>query len=115
MRTLVGNQIVFTEVPPSVTIQSGPTPPEVLPSPPSPFGPYDTIMMSPTGVDIMSPTGIRLTSGTNSISVMPTGITITSAAPIEVIGLSEIKIQAPTTNIGPGVTCSINAGVVTIN
>ena len=40
-RTLVGNQIVFTEVPwPSVTvIQNGPTSPIPIPSPPSPCGP----------------------------------------------------------------------------
>src|SRR5690606_29811971 len=35
-RTLAGNQIVFTEVPPSVTIQTGPTPPGVIPAPPTP-------------------------------------------------------------------------------
>src|SRR5262245_6023917 len=35
IRTLAGNQIVFSEVPPSVTIQTGPTSPVPVPTPPS--------------------------------------------------------------------------------
>ena len=52
LRTLVGNQIVFTEAPPTVTIQSGPTPPAVIPAVPTPAGP-PTVILSPTGIQIL--------------------------------------------------------------
>ena len=49
IRTLVGNQIVFQEVPPAITIQNGPTSPVPIPSPPIPTGPYQTLKLDPTG------------------------------------------------------------------
>lgn len=43
IRTPLGNQIVFTEVPPTLTIQNGATVPI---SPPSPVGPHQTITLN---------------------------------------------------------------------
>jgi hypothetical protein len=115
IRTLVGNQIVFTEAPPSITIQTGPTSPVPMPTPGSPVGPHQTVEIGPTGIRITSPLGITLMSGLNSISITPAGISISGPAPVELLSLGEIKIQAPKTGIGPGVECSINAGMVRIN
>ncbi len=55
IRTMAGNQIVFTEAPPSIMIQTAPTPPTALPAPPSPTGPHQTIAMTPAGVQVTTP------------------------------------------------------------
>jgi len=110
IRTLAGNQIVFTEVPPSVTIQTAPTPPSVLPSPPSPTGPYQTIMMSTAGIQIMSPTpiqimspaGIQIVAGTNIINLTPDGITITGTPNLNLAAAGTLNIAAPAVNITGG-------------
>ncbi len=111
IRTLAGNQIVFTEVPPSVTIQTGPTPPSVLPSPPTPTGPYQTIMMSTAGIQIMSPTpiqimspaGIQIIAGTNIINLTPDGITITGAPNLNLVAAGTLNITGTAVNITGGV------------
>ena len=110
IRTLAGNQIVFTEVPPSVTIQTGPTPPAVLPAPPTPTGPYQTIMMSTAGIQIMSPTpiqimspaGIQIIAGTNIINLTPDGITITGAPNLNLVAAGTMNLTAPAINITGG-------------
>jgi Type VI secretion system/phage-baseplate injector OB domain len=110
MRTLAGNQIVFTEVPPSVTIQTGPTPPGAIPAPPTPTGPYQTIMMSaagvqimsPTPVQIVSPTGVNIVVGGNLVSVTPGGITITGTPTLNLTASATVNIAAPAINITGG-------------
>ncbi len=109
IRTLAGNQIVFTEVPPSVTIQTAPTPPAVIPAPPTPTGPYQTIMLSSAGIQIMSPTpiqiispaGIQIMAGTNIINLTPDGITITGAN-INLAAAATVNITGPAINITGG-------------
>jgi phage baseplate assembly protein gpV len=73
LRTLAGAQIVFQELPPTIYIQT-PTPPEVVPLPPSPVGPHQTMMLSPAGINVMSPTQITLQSGTSTVTVSPAGV-----------------------------------------
>lgn len=110
IRTLAGNQIVFTEVPPSVTIQTAPTPPSVMPSPPTPTGPYQTIMMSTAGIQIMSPTpiqimspaGIQIVAGANIINLTPDGITITGTPNLNLAAAGTLNIAAPAVNITGG-------------
>jgi type VI secretion system (T6SS) baseplate-like injector VgrG len=110
IRTLVGNQLVFTEIPPSVTLQNGPTPPQVLPSPPTPTGPYQTIFMSPAGIQMTSPTPIQLISpagvniivGANIISVTPAGITITGTPNLTLAAAATMNLTAPAINITGG-------------
>jgi hypothetical protein len=116
IRTLVGNQIVFTEAPPSLTLQTGPTPPAALPAPPTPTGPYQTIMMSSAGIQVMSPTpiqivspaGIQIMCGANVINLTPDGVTITAAANLNLVAGAAINIQAAG-------TCSITAPLVKLN
>jgi len=76
VRTLVGNQIVFEDVPPAITIQTSPTPPVPIPLPGSPVGPHQTIRISPAGVEVTSPVSIRLQVGTNTLLISPAGITL---------------------------------------
>jgi hypothetical protein len=110
IRTLAGNQIVFTEVPPSVTLQTGPTPPSVMPSPPTPTGPYQTIMMSTAGIQIMSPTpiqimspaGIQIVAGANIINLTPDGITITGTPNLNLAAAGTLNLTAPAINITGG-------------
>ena len=54
VRSLLGNQIVFNETPPMVTIQNGPTPP-LSPAPPAP-GAYQTVMLTPAGIVVSATT-----------------------------------------------------------
>ncbi len=114
IRTLVGNQIVFTEAPPTVTIQSGPTPPVTIPAPPTPAGP-PTIILSPTGVQIIF--------GLNIINMTPDGITITGTPNLNLVATAAITITAPTvtingaaaTNVQSAGMCSVTAPLVKIN
>jgi hypothetical protein len=115
IRTMAGNQIVFTEAPPSVTIQTAPTPPVALPAPPTPTGPYQTIMLSsagiqitsPTPIQIMSPTGIQIVAGTNIINLTPDGITITGAPNLNLAAAGVVNIT--------GTAINITGGLVKIN
>jgi Type VI secretion system/phage-baseplate injector OB domain len=111
IRTLAGNQLVFTEAPPSVTIQTAPTPPATLPLPPSPTGPHHTVMLSPAGIQVMSPVGIQIMSaagtvniavGANVISVTPAGITVTGSPNLNLAASGVLNITAPTINITGG-------------
>ena len=117
IRTLAGNQVVFTEVPPTITIQTGPTPPVPIPMVPTPAGPPTIIMsMLPAGPSIqimlgtnvinMTALGIQIMSGTNVINMTPDGITVT-APNINFIGQVSVSVTAP--------IVSLKGGLVTIN
>ncbi len=90
IRTTAGNQIVFSDVPPSLTIQVAA--PAAVPATPS--GPANMIM-SPAGIQfvcgtttmIISPAGITLQSGQNVITMTAGGINIASAAPVSIVGV----------------------------
>ena len=114
-RTLVGNQIVFTEAPPTVTIQNGPTSPVPIPSPPVPTGPYQTVTLTPAGVmvsatqaQIIATAGVQIVVGSNIVAITPAGISITSTGTIDLTAAGAISITA-------GGVCSIQASLVKIN
>lgn len=114
IRTLVGNQIVFTEAPPTVTIQSGPTPPSTIPAPPTPAGP-PTVILSPTGIQILF--------GLNVINMTPDGITITGTPSLNLVATASITLSAPNvtingaaaTNVQSAGVCNVTAPLVKIN
>lgn len=114
IRTLAGNQIVFTEVPPAVTIQSGPTPPVTIPAPPTPAGP-PTVILAPTGVQILF--------GLSIVNMTPDGITITSTPNLNLTATASINIAAPNvtingaaaTNVQSAGVCNVTAPLVKIN
>jgi phage baseplate assembly protein gpV len=114
LRTLAGNQIVFTEAPPTVTIQSGPTPPAVIPAVPTPAGP-PTVILSPTGIQILF--------GLSIINMTPDGITITGTPNLNLTATAAITLTAPTvtingaaaTNVQSAGVCSVTAPLVKIN
>lgn len=105
VRTLVGNQIVMTEAPPTITIQTGPTPPVVLPTPPTPAGP-PTILLSPAGVVVMFGTnvinmmqaGIQIMAGSNVINMTQDGTTI-AAANLNLAAVGSVNISGAAINI----------------
>lgn len=114
IRTLAGNQLVFTEAPPTVTLQAGPTPPAVIPAPPTPAGPA-TIMLSPAGIQIIF--------GLSIINMTPDGITITGTPNLNLAASAAITITAPTvtingaaaTNVQSAGVCNVTAPLVKIN
>lgn len=114
LRTLAGNQLVFTEVPPTVTLQSGPTPPLTIPAPPTPAGP-PTVILAPTGIQILF--------GLNIINMTPDGITITGTPNLNLTAAAAINMTAPTitingaaaTNVQSAGVCSVTAPLVKIN
>jgi hypothetical protein len=116
IRTLAGNQLVMTEFPPTVTIQNGPTAPEVLPAPPVPTGPYSSVMLSSAGVTAMGPTVISLQVATSSVIITPTTITLQCGSNVVALGPQGIEIaSAGTINITAAGHCSILAPTVSIN
>ena len=114
LRTLAGNQLVFTEVPPTVTLQSGPTPPVTIPAPPTPAGP-PTVILAPTGIQILF--------GLNVINMTPDGITITGNPNLNLVASASITLTAPkvsivgatSTDVLSGGTVSVTAPMVRIN
>jgi hypothetical protein len=114
MRTLAGNQIVMSEVPPTVTIQAGPTPPAVIPAPPTPAGP-PTVILAPTGIQILF--------GLNVINMTPDGITITGTPNLNLVATASITLTAPNvtingaaaTNVQSAGVCNVTAPLVKIN
>jgi hypothetical protein len=114
IRSPLGNQLVFTEVPPTLVLQNGPTPPEVIPAPPVPAA-YQSIVLSPAGITAMA-TNVIVTAaasmnfivGSNVVTINPSGVTITSAGELNLTAASGINIAA-------GGTVTIMGALVTIN
>lgn len=100
IRTLVGNTIMFTEVPPTITIQT-----------PS----LQTIVMSPAGIQIQT--------GASIINMTPDGVTITGTPNLNLVASAAVNITAPTvtingataTNVQSAGVCNVTAPLVKIN
>jgi phage baseplate assembly protein gpV len=116
IRTLTGNQIVFTEAPPSVTIQTAPTPPVVMPSPPAPTGPYQTISMNPAGVQVATPIMMSIMVGaTTSVIVTPGAVNVQVGSATLAITPGAIAMHAPTISLVADGKVTIAGALVTIN
>jgi hypothetical protein len=99
IKTLAQNQIMITEVPPSITIQ-------VLST-------GQTILISPAGIQILSganvinlgpPTGppmIQLMAGGDVVNMTPDGITVTSGGNVNITG-AVISLTGAVVNISGG-------------
>ena len=100
IKTLVGNQIMITEVPPSIMIQVMAT--------------GQTILIAPTGIQILSganvinlgpPTGpptIQILSGSNVVNLSPDGVTISGTPNLNLAASGVLNITAPAVNITGG-------------
>jgi hypothetical protein len=87
IRTPAGNQIVFTEIPPSVTIQSGPSAPVPTPGP-------TTLNLSAAGALLASLTSITLMVGASSmISITPASIVLQAGGNVISLTPAGILIQ----------------------
>ncbi len=119
IRTLAGNQIVITEAPPSIALQTAPTPPITMPAPAVPSAPYNTIMLSPAGIQIQAMTGmgIHLQAGpTTQIMLQPGIILLQSGSSQMVISEAGINITAAgSLGISAAGPCNITAPIVKIN
>ena len=93
IRTLTGNQLVFNDLAGIAALQSSPTAPEVLPTPPSPAGPHQSVFLSPAGIQITSPTSITLSVQGTTISITPAGVVITAPA-VSVIAAGDASIES---------------------
>jgi hypothetical protein len=100
LKTLVGNQIIFTEAPPSIIIQVMTT--------------GQTIMISPAGIQILSgpniinlgpptaPGTLQVVSGQNVINMSPDGVTITGTPNLNLAASGMLNLTASTINITGG-------------
>jgi phage baseplate assembly protein gpV len=101
IRTPLGNQIMFTEAPPTITITTA----------------------SMTQTIILNPTGIQIIAGTNVINMTPDGITISGTPNLNLVATGALNITAPTITINGAATtnvlsagvCNITAPLVKIN
>ena len=96
IKTLAQNMIMFTDVPPSITIMA-------------PTG--QTIVMNAAGIQILSDpkdvisitaAGIQIVSGSNMVSMTPDGITISGAPNLNISAATAMNIAAPTINLVGG-------------
>ena len=78
----------------ALTIQSGPTPPVTIPAPPSPVGPIQTIALNAAGIQIVGGPTITIICGDvnspSTVTIGPQGVTIATAATIELIAGASI-------------------------
>ena len=99
IRTLAGNTIMITELPPSITIQTAAG---------------QTILMSPAG--------IQITAATSVVNLTPDGVTVTGAN-VNLVGTAAVNITAPNvtingaaaTNVQSGGVANVTAPLVKIN
>jgi uncharacterized protein involved in type VI secretion and phage assembly len=101
IRTLAGNQINFTEVPPGISILT-------------PGGNLVQLGQPGIGVVVRSDTGAQITVGNTVFTVTTAGVTITSAN-ISVKADTQLNLTAPEVNITGTATCNIRGGMVNIN
>ena len=87
IRTPLGNQIIFTEAPPSITISTA----DMLHS------------------IVMSSAGIQIVSGTNIINMTPDGITITGTPNINLVASGAINISGVSVTITGAGTTSVGS------
>jgi hypothetical protein len=87
IRTLAGNTIMFTEVPPTITIQ--------------------TASMQTV---IMSPAGIQIQTGASIINMTPDGVTITGTPNLNLAASAAINIAAPNVTINGATAASVLSG-----
>jgi hypothetical protein len=112
IRTLLGNQLVMEETPPTLTIQNGPTPP-VLPAPPVPSGPYQTIMLTPAGI-IATGTTVSIVTPGGTVTVTPAGVAVAGAT-VTLAATTALNLTAPAINITAAANCTITGAMVIIN
>jgi len=86
IRTPTGNQIVFTEIPPTITITTA------------------TMAQSV----VLSPAGIQVIAGTNIINMTPDGITM-SGANINLVATTNVTIAAPNVTIVGAATTTVGS------
>jgi hypothetical protein len=100
IRTLTGNTIMISEIPPTITIQTAS---------------MQTIVMSPAGIQIQT--------GASIVNMTPDGITVTGTPNLNLIASAAINITAPTvtingataTNVLSGGTVNVTAPLVKLN
>jgi Type VI secretion system/phage-baseplate injector OB domain len=100
IKTLAQNQIMITEVPPSIMIQVETT--------------GQTILISPAGIQLLSganivnlgpPTGppmIQLTAGSDIVNMTPDGITVTSGGNVTITASGMMNLTGSVVNITGG-------------
>jgi hypothetical protein len=96
IKTQAQNMIMFTEVPPSITIMC-PTGQTIVIN-----GAGIQIMSDPKDVISMTPGGVQIVSGSNIISMTPAGITLTGAPNLTISAATSVSISAPTINLVGG-------------
>ena len=101
IRTLVGNQLMFTEVPPSISITT-------------PDGNGIVLGEPSAGVAVASATGATIRVGDAVITITPSGVDI-AAANITLTATAQLTLKAPTIDINGAATCNIRGGLVNIN
>jgi len=115
IRTLAGNQIVITETPPSIMLQTAPTPPSALPAPPSPTGPHQTIAMTSAGVQIMTPTQVQITVGSIVVTVSPAGVVAVVGNSSLSVTNAAISLHAPAISLVAEGTVDIKGATIRLN
>src|SRR5260370_14628548 len=93
IRTLVGNQIMFMDIPPSIQILT----------------PGGAAMNLGQGlINMLAAGGLTITVGDVIITVAPDGVNIVGAKTIKMLATTAIAMTAPTINITATGLCNIN-------
>lgn len=116
IRTLSGNQVVISETPAAVTVQSAPTAPEALPAPVTPVGPHSSLQVASDGIRAHSPASVEIKIGaTTQILATPTSITIEKGASKIELFDAAVSIKSPAISIEADGLVTIKGSQVHIN
>jgi len=101
IRTPLGNQIMFMDVPPTIQIMT--TSGQML-------------TLSPAGVTIVSPISVQMIVGDNIVTISPKGVDVVAAKTLSISAGGSVSINAGgALTLTAAGTCSITAPMVRIN
>lgn len=115
LRSQGGNQIVFTETPTSITIQTGPTPTQSLPAQVSPTGPHNSLALGSSGVSIATPTQVEIAVQTTKVTITPSAVTITLGSNSIAMSTSGVQINGANITINATGPLTLKGNPVLIN
>jgi hypothetical protein len=100
IRTLVGNEIAFTEVPPTIRIST--------------LAPINGVLLGPSGIVVSSATSVVVEVGPTVVTIVGASVTVASPT-INLAATTALNLTAPTVTITGSAACNIQAPMVNIN
>jgi uncharacterized protein involved in type VI secretion and phage assembly len=110
-----GNQIVFTEKPGSITLQTSPTSANPMPSAASATASYQTLTLTQSGIQLLSKSKVELKVGANAITMDTSGITLKFGNSSLVLNASGLTLNGNRVAIKGSSGVAVSGSSITLN